>query len=137
MNVLMKTSTQPNNPRYRRNAAIVGSLTSHTTPGIGRHCQNTSASSRLASSTEVLRSTDFGTIVVHHFLNCGRAITLCCSANIVISTRLMTMDSTRGPAEPESIVFGTTSPLTKPSEYTMTTAKTRLATMPYRNATSF
>ncbi len=51
---------------------------------------------------------------VHQALNCGRAITLCWSANIVINARLTTMASSSETSGPELIVFGTPRPVTKP-----------------------
>src|SRR5271168_3069936 len=94
-----------------------GSVTSQTTEGIGRHCQNKRTSARLASSTYVLRSTDFGTYCVHQFLNCLRAITLCCTANNDIKSRLTMIASEFEPTVPESIVLGTIRPDTKPMAY--------------------
>jgi hypothetical protein len=54
-------------------------------PPIGRHSQNSSASTRHAASTNVDRSAGCGTIRVQRRLNHGRAITVCCTANSISS----------------------------------------------------
>ena len=60
--------------------APVGSVTCHTSSGIGRHCQNSKASARLEHSTYVARSIAAGMNCVHHRLNWLRAMALCCTA---------------------------------------------------------
>jgi hypothetical protein len=50
-NVLVSTISQPMNDRPVIAIATCGSATCHSTAGIGRHCQNSSTSARLASST--------------------------------------------------------------------------------------
>jgi hypothetical protein len=54
-----------------------GPGTFQTVPPIGRHSQNTSASTRLAASTKLARSAGSGTMRVQRRLNHGRAITVC------------------------------------------------------------
>src|SRR5277367_4208279 len=105
--VLVKTMNQPSNDRPRIAMDICGSATCQTMVGIGRHCQNSRTSARLANSTYVLRSTDFGTYCVHQSLNCLRAITLCCTANNDIKSMLTVIASIVGTSVPESIVLGT------------------------------
>src|ERR1051326_1566548 len=112
--VLSNTSTQPTIDSAVITSASCGSATCQTTVGIGRHCQNSKISARLANSTYVLRSTDLGTYCVHHCLNCLRAITLCCTANSDISSTLTINASANGTTAPVSIVLGTNSPVTKP-----------------------
>lgn len=53
----------------------------------------------------MLRSTEVGTYCVHHCLNCVRAITLCCTANTDISSKLTISASAIGATNPESMNF--------------------------------
>src|SRR5580704_19428433 len=78
--VLTSTNPQPNHETARSTFAGPGCVTVQTVPAIGCHCQQSSASARLAKSTYVLRSTDLDTVRVHQRLNAGRAMTLCCTA---------------------------------------------------------
>ncbi len=94
--------------------AIAGFVACQIIRGMGRHCQNSSIRARLARSTYVLRSMATGTKCVHHRLNVGLAITLCCTANSDSSRMSMTSASTTGVTSPVSTVFGTTRPVTKP-----------------------
>src|SRR5262245_65908519 len=114
--VLTTTKTQPNRLSASNDAATCGFATCHTTTGIGCHCQNRNASARLENKTKVLRSTVGGTIRVHHFLNRGRAITLCWIANNDINNKLMMMACIGGPASPEAMVFGIITHVDKPIE---------------------
>ena len=90
-------------------------VTSQTTAGSSRHCQNSRTRTRLAASTYVLRSMGSGTMRVHHALNAGRAITLCCSAKSVTSTTSMSTAQPTGATMALSTLRGT-SPPTKPIE---------------------
>src|SRR3569832_2430446 len=81
MNVLSRTIPHPTQKMALRTAATGGQLTDHTTTVSGRHCQYSRISARLESSTYVLRSTDFGTNLVHQRLKPCRAMTLCWTAN--------------------------------------------------------
>src|SRR5262249_35130242 len=80
---------------------------------IGRHCQNRSSRHELAASTRVERSSGLGTYSVHHALKPCRAITLCCTANSDIKSRLTTTDWIKEEFAPVSMVFGTATPITK------------------------
>ena len=62
----------------------------------------------------MLRSIEAGMYCVHHCLNGLRAMTLCCTANSDISSRLTISASASGTTVPVSIVLGTNSPVTKP-----------------------
>jgi len=79
---------------------------------IGRHCQNSRISARLAQSTNVERSIVQGTICVHRSLNQRRAITLCCTAKIVSSSASTASEGTSGPAASASRRVGTAKPPT-------------------------
>src|SRR6476620_10826945 len=77
------------------------------TPPMGCHNANSSDNARLENRTYVLRSTTCGTSLVQDFLNHGRAITLCCTANNPSSSELISRASRNGRCGPESMVLGT------------------------------
>jgi len=79
---------------------------------IGRHCQKSRSSARLAKSTNVDRSIVHGTICVHLSLNQRRAITLCCTAKIVSSKASIASEDASGPDASASSRVGTAKPPT-------------------------
>ena len=91
------------------------------TRGIGRHCQKRSRSIALASATKMLRSIAAGTIRVHHALNAGRAMIVCCTTKSMSSAELISSATVIEPGTPESMFFGTAMSLTKPIAYTIAT----------------
>ena len=98
-------------------AAAPGPVRSQTVAWTGRHSQNTSASTRLAHSTNVARSAGAGTRRVHARLNHGRAITVCCAANS--SSNAASIEAAAGQAErvPSSMFLGTPKSAKKPIAY--------------------
>jgi hypothetical protein len=55
----------------------------------------------------VLRSAAAGTMVVHHRLNAGRAITLCCTEKSASSARFTANATPKDTSRGESMDFGT------------------------------
>jgi len=111
--VTTSTVPQPAAKSVQSSARTTGSVTDQIWMPIGRHCQNSNSSARLAKSTKVDRSIVHGTICVHRSLNHRRAITLCCTAKIVSSTASTARVFRIGPAAPPSSVVGTMKPPTK------------------------
>src|SRR3954451_9877723 len=81
MNVDQTTMTQPS-AQTTQIATDPGGPTCHTTAGIGCHHPNRANSSRLVTSTYVLRSAGAGITRIRRRLNPARAITECCTANV-------------------------------------------------------
>ena len=74
----------------------------------------------------------FGTIVVHHCLNPGRAMMLCGIPNRA-SKRMLTISACpKGPTAPESIDFGTITLPRKPTIYINTNRNSTWETTPYK-----
>lgn len=114
MNVERRTMSQPTQNNPVRNIEPTAFSTFHTTLVIGCHCQHKRPNNKLAINTKVLRSTDWDTIFVHHFLKPGRAITLCWIAKRPRNTAFISRAWAKGPSTPESIDFGTSMLPTKP-----------------------
>ena len=112
MNVVASTVSQPTAAMVHTATRATGWPTSQTTPSIVRHWQHSRPSAALAASTNVLRSTGGGTILVHHRLNHGLAMMLCWAAKTPSSARFTAMAGTSGAAMPWSTVRGTTIPST-------------------------
>lgn len=97
-----------------RTTTAAGPDKCQTIPPTGRHCQNSSASSKLAHSTNVDRSAGAGNRRAQRRLNQGRAITLCWTANSSNSSRSAAIASGQAEGVPLSMPVGTPASAKKP-----------------------
>ena len=111
-NVTTSTVNHPMTNWLQSTARMKGFSTDQIVIPMGRHCQNSRSSARLAKSTNVERSMVQGTICVHRSLNQRRAMTLCCTAKIVNSMASTASAGSSGPAASPSSCVGTPKPPT-------------------------
>jgi len=112
-NVTTRTVPHPAANSAQSTARMNGLSTVQTSMPIGRHCQKSRISARLAKRTKVDRSIVHGTICVHQSLNQRRAMTLCWTAKTVSSAASMARASASGVCAGPSRRVGTAKPPTK------------------------
>jgi len=112
-NVTTRTVAHPAANNAQSTARMNGLSTVQTSMPIGRHCQKSRISARLAKRTKVERSIVHGTICVHHSLNQRRAMTLCWTAKMVSSAASTASASARDGCAAPSRRVGTPKPPTK------------------------